>query len=173
MKKKFNFFRASTNELLMSDGTIRSDRDFTPSVKCYIRPVLDMSKSVDKTQQGFRDECDINTILRKMAKGVLPVERSVSYGDFASAPSFEQALTLINVAKDQFSSLSADTRARFNNDPARFLAFVNDPSNNEEMIKLGLASRHQDPLPDPVLTELQTLNKNLTPKVKKESSDSV
>lgn len=41
-------------------------------------------------------------------------------------------------------------RKRFANDPAEFLAFINDPENSQEAIKLGLAIEAvPEPTPEP------------------------
>ena len=45
------------------------------------------------------------------------------------------------LAQDMFESLPADIRTKFGNDPGRFLDFVEDPQNEEELIELGLKPR--------------------------------
>jgi phage internal scaffolding protein len=67
--------------------------------------------------------------------------------DLASAPEFQVAMGVIASANEAFDSLPANVRKRFSNDPAEFLAFFEDPGNQEEAIKLGLAERLPDPTP--------------------------
>ena len=93
------------------------------------------------TKQSFKDECDINNILKKYeTTGALPslILENPQYGDYSDVPAYQDALNIVMKAEDQFSSLSAKLRSRFDNDPAKFLAFVEDPNNREEMHELGL-----------------------------------
>lgn len=99
---------------------------------------------ITRTKQSFQDECDINNIMKKYEDtGILPgmIQQNPQYGEFADVPSYHEALNTIAHAHEQFEALSAHTRDRFDNDPAKFLAFVNNPKNGEELIKMGLAER--------------------------------
>jgi len=49
----------------------------------------------------------------------------------------------VNQAQASFQAQPATIRDRFRNNPAEFIKFVQDPQNQEELIKLGLASRKQ------------------------------
>ena len=51
---------------------------------------------VSRTQQSFRDECDINNILRKFnVTGQLPIGSvQPQYGDFSGITDYQSALTL-------------------------------------------------------------------------------
>ena len=98
------------------------------------------------TQQSFADECDINNIVaRYVTTGVLGDPLSVptnspQYGDFTSVADFHVAQTIIAEATQMFDLLPASIRKRFENDPAQLLAFMEDDSNREEAIKLGLVN---------------------------------
>lgn len=95
------------------------------------------------TKQSMKDECDLNIILKKyQSTGILPdmIKTDPQYGDFSAVPDYQSALDIINKAELQFSSLEAQVRIRFQNDPAEFLAFATDPKNSEELIKMGLAT---------------------------------
>jgi len=83
-----------------------------------------------RTLQHFKDECDINVILRRAeAAGrlqeVLAKPQEV-YGDTTSAPDFMAAQEIVLKANDQFMSLPADVRKLCDNDPAVFLEKVKD-----------------------------------------------
>ena len=97
-------------------------------------------KPISKAKQAHKDECDVNFIVRKAAKtGFLPQGRGTPlYGDFSSVPDYQEALSIVHAAEEQFSALPAVARERFGNDPAKFLEFVSDGKNAEEMAKLGL-----------------------------------
>jgi len=91
-------------------------------------------------QQQFRDESDINTILKQFnVTGQLPQGVSMpQYGDFSQVTDYHSALNLVIKANDSFMALPAHVRARFNNDAGALVDFVSDPSNKDEAEKLGL-----------------------------------
>lgn len=101
---------------------------------------IDCSGDEVLTKQEFAEECDINHIMKRYENfGVLPEAREGGlFGDFSDAPDFMAAQQLVVDATNAFMSLPAKIRARFDNDPAKVLAFVADPSNREEAIRLGM-----------------------------------
>lgn len=96
-----------------------------------------------KTQQQFRDEVDINTLVRRFGlTGSLPVNpRPPMVGDFADITDFQSAMNAVRNAEAGFMEFPADLRARFMNDPQRMLMFLADPANRDEAVKLGLVSK--------------------------------
>lgn len=106
----------------------------------YVSPGLDCSGDISLVQQHAKDECDINKIVEKHQRtGVLPVnQQQPVYGDFSSPVEFQEAMNIVNTAKAAFESLDAKVRKQFDNNPAEFLAFVDDPANAEELVKMGL-----------------------------------
>lgn len=92
------------------------------------------------TQQAHAGDCDINEIMRRSQNGSpLPVSSRVpQYGDFTSVPSPHEAFTFVARATEAFMTLDWKVRERFANDPAKMIAFLNDSSNRDEAIKLGL-----------------------------------
>lgn len=91
-------------------------------------------------QQQFLEESDINTIVNRFGlNGELPdVLRAPSYGDYTEISDFHSAMNAVKSAEANFMQMPADIRARFLNDPQRFLEFVSDDSNYDEARKLGL-----------------------------------
>jgi len=130
-----------------------------------------------RTKQSFQAECNINNIMRKHEKtGLLDhVAAHVGgYGDFITSDDYHSAQNRILEAQASFNSLPANLRADFNNSPAEFLSFAQDPANFDEMVSLGLAEALPitaadqaaaeaalaasggptiDPAPDPVVSE--------------------
>ena len=92
------------------------------------------------TQQHFKDETDINNILRQFnVTGLLPESPlSPRYGDFSGIGDYQSALNAVIAAESEFEALPAQIRARFNNDPAALIDFLDDDNNREEAVKLGL-----------------------------------
>jgi len=94
-------------------------------------------------QQHFKDECDINNILRQFnITGLLPeAPLSPRYGDFTGIGDYHTALNQVIAAEDEFMSLPAQIRARFENDPSQLIEFLNNPENRNEAIDLGLVNK--------------------------------
>ena len=93
------------------------------------------------TQQQFKEESDINTIVdRFMKSGVLPTPVNMpQYVDFEGIFDFQTAMNAVRVADENFMRMDAKVRARFNNSPQEFLEFFANPENIPEAIRLGLA----------------------------------
>lgn len=92
------------------------------------------------TQQHFKDETDINNILRQFnITGQLP-ENTLSprYGDFTGISDYQSALNAVIAAESEFDSLPAQIRARFNNNPEELINFIDNDQNYDEAVKLGL-----------------------------------
>lgn len=100
-----------------------------------------------RTKQAFHDECTISKIVERAEKtgdfSRLMDDGRALYGDFSNVPDYQEALNLVARAEEQFAGLSAQVRDRFNNEPAEFLAFMEDPKNASEAIRLGLAAPRQ------------------------------
>jgi len=97
-------------------------------------------------QQHFKDECDINNILRQFnVTGLLP-ETTISprYGDFSGITDYHTALNQVIAAENEFMALPATLRARFENDPALLIEFLENPENKNEAIKLGLVNKPEE-----------------------------
>ena len=99
------------------------------------------------TQQQFKEEADINTIVdRFMKSGVMPTPTNMpQYMDYEGVFDFQSAMNAVRAADDNFMRMDAKIRARFNNSPQEFLEFFANPENTEEAIRLGLA------IPQPVV----------------------
>lgn len=99
-------------------------------------------RSAGRTRQDDLERSNINNIVsRYHASGELP-ERdrdAFFYGDVSNMPDYATVFEIVDRARDGFiNSLSPELRARFDNDPAKFLDFTNDPANRNEMVELGL-----------------------------------
>jgi phage internal scaffolding protein len=94
-------------------------------------------------QQHFKEECDINTILQKFnITGLLP-ENTLSprYGDFTGIGDYHTAMNRVIAVQDEFEALPAQIRARFNNDPAQLIEFMENSENRPEAEELGLVEK--------------------------------
>lgn len=98
-------------------------------------------KGESRTVQSFKNECDINTILgRYLATGELPNinELPPQYLD-VSEMDFQAHQNVIADAMSLFNSLPSNIRTRFENDAGKFMGFIHDPKNRQELTEMGLA----------------------------------
>lgn len=121
------------------------------------RVQIEFDQDEGMTRQEFEPECEINNIMNKYQRtGVLThINRfGAMYGDF-DAVDFQTALQTIKDGEDMFAQLPSSTRKYFDNDPAAFMEFVNDPENIDKLVELGLAVKAPeqpvttDPVPNP------------------------
>lgn len=116
-----------------------------------------------RTKQSFKEECDINTLVERFAiTGEIPAADRVPLPiDVGTGMDFKDAMNQVVAARESFDQLPAKVRARFDNDPARFLDFVHedDPDNKLQLKKWGLLKPEEPkppldttaPLPDTTL----------------------
>jgi Chlamydia-phage Chp2 scaffold (Chlamy_scaf). len=118
----------------------------------YSRPVdpgLDCSGSPSMAKQEFKDDCNLNNIVRKYVQtGQLPESIIGTYDDFSDAPDFFAAQLVLARADAQFSAMPAEVRSRFDNDPGEFLEFLSDRANFAEARKMGLLSKESQDAAD-------------------------
>lgn len=103
--------------------------------------VQTLNTDPSKTQQQFKEQSDINKIMKKYhATGMINHlnGRPGRYGDFSNAKTYQDSLQTVINAQNSFQNLPSDVRKRFSNDPYEMLSFVNDPQNKQEAINLGL-----------------------------------
>lgn len=96
-----------------------------------------------KTQQHFRDECDVNNIINRFMKtGMLPqIQADFDFADVSDHMSFEESANLVAHVKEAFMELPSELRKRFDNDPAQVISFLADPANLDEAVQLGLLEK--------------------------------
>lgn len=95
------------------------------------------------TEQNHKAECEINTIIARYKRtGILPdMFRNVReghYGDFSKVGDFQTAQQQVKAAEAAFMDLPAEFRLKFQNDPVRFLDFVDNPENHDACVKMGI-----------------------------------
>lgn len=99
-----------------------------------------------RTKQSMAAATDINRMVERYQRsGVIPpvsIETPL-YGDFSDVPTYLDALNAVREAEANFMRLPAKIRARVENDPVRFMEFVTDPENADELVELGLATRDE------------------------------
>lgn len=103
-----------------------------------------------RTQQQFKDQNDVNVIMKKFANDPFAVDpmvfsrKQARYGDFTGAEDFHATMNRIIAAEEAFMALPSAVRSKFENDPAKLLEFINNSDNYDEAVKLGLIDRKED-----------------------------
>lgn len=117
------------------------------------------------TQQQFKDETNINTIVQRFGlTGEIPGDfKAPVSGSFEGVYDFHTAMNAVRQAEEAFMELPGHMRARFNHDPQALIDFVEDGQNLDEARKLGLLQPKPEVTRDAVqaIDELRT---TLTPK---------
>lgn len=114
------------------------------ALKSILEPGVDCSGDEDMTVQSFKNDVDINTIVRRF--GVvqeLPVgaPSAAAFGDFTGEADFHAMMNRVVEAQQGFGMLPARLRERFNNDPGKFMAYIHSSDNLEEAVELGILDR--------------------------------
>lgn len=115
-------------------------------------PVFSESGSQSLTQQQFKDEADINVILKRFQENPQPDLRTGEgprvplWGDFSSIPDVKSAHAIFQQAEASFCSLPSELRARFNNNPVEMLAFCE--SATPEKLKEVFGARAPEKKPE-------------------------
>ena len=100
------------------------------------------------THRSFENECNINKIMAQYQKtGSLAHVNLTSprYGVFDTVVDYQTSINLVMAAQDAFMQLPAVVRKQFDNDPSQFLKFMDDPSNADEIKRLGLTNKLDTP----------------------------
>lgn len=94
-----------------------------------------------KTRQSDAESADINVILERMGtQGIGPVFNPdvPRFLDISAVGDYRTALEQVRAARSYFFELDAEDRARFGNEPAKFLDAVNDPVQLAALIAEGI-----------------------------------
>lgn len=104
--------------------------------------VQTLNKEPSMAQQQYKDETDINNIIKRHG-GADAAYRALArgggvYADFSNLSDYQTMLHEVSRAQEAFLLLPAELRARFRNDPGELLQFVQNSSNYDEAVSLGL-----------------------------------
>ena len=167
-----------TNKLITEDSdAIKRDSDIhienRPSSSFSPRRV---SQSFDGVESlTVKSDMPMTSIRELLRRGSVPENpNEMTYGDFTDVVDYETVLQRVITAQESFDSLPAKVRDRFKNDPANLIEFLNDESNRDEAIKLGLINPPEKPA-GPSKGESpqapEPLKKKASEPLKKEPSD--
>lgn len=130
-------------ETLKEVGTCLIRSIYNRPYKQKIRP---MGESL--TQQQFTDEQNVNTIMKKYARtGIIGTglgTRTPQFGNYENQ-SFHEMETKLAQSVETFQNLPSAVRKRFDNNVGNLLDFIDDKSNYDEAVKMGLIPEPEKP----------------------------
>lgn len=97
-----------------------------------------------RTDPQYLKKCNVNSILAQHARtGNMThlTSKRGFYADVSGITNLSDSLMQVKKAQAEFFKVPAPIRAIFGNDMARFVDFVNDPSNLDKCIEMGLVPR--------------------------------
>ena len=130
---------------------------YAPTVRPTIACTDEDGNHDGRTEQHHIDTVNINNIIKRYKKtGLIEhvAQSAGQYGDYTTVNEYQQSLNLVKQAQENFMQVPAKIRTKFGNDPGRFFEFVTNPANQDEMIKMGLAT---DTRPQIAETENQSV----------------
>lgn len=107
-------------------------------------------KKPSMTQQHFKDDCDINVIVRRFNAGqinTMPLAMNEGfYADVSDLGSYQDANARVNSIKDYFSNLPSSVREKFNNSVDEFVAFASTSDSRSAFIEMGILEKPVEPV---------------------------
>lgn len=118
-----------------------------------VRRFQTVPEGASMTQKHQAKDTDINVIVARFGvTKTLPLRlNALNIGAFEDVFDFQSAQNALVSAKRAFMSIDADLRARFHNDPQKFMDFCLDKDNEAELRKLGLWKALTEPEPEKVM----------------------
>ena len=133
----------------------RSDNDISP------RRVQTVIEGDSMTEQSHKDACDIKNIMHKAEKTGMVAHIKHTQGqylDLVNRPDYHESMNQITQAQSMFETIPAGVRAKFENNPQKWMDFVTNEDNRESMIEQGFPTDHLPPVlddPEPVKVIVQ------------------
>jgi len=128
----------------MATTTRKSRKALTqyPRIHC-----TDFTECVSLTEQSHKDKCDINKIIDRFARTNTIDHISKYQASYDAIPADDLLTAQLKVQQgtQMFAELPSDIRSKFDQDPVKFLQFMQDPANKTEWQELGLAIPNQKP----------------------------
>ena len=98
-------------------------------------------KGIKPAKQEFKDDADLNSIMRKFQKSGSIDHAQIYQGTYgvASPHQLHEAMNLVTHADTMFNELPSSIRNKFKNNAVDFLEYVQNPANAEEAKSLGIS----------------------------------
>lgn len=104
------------------------------------KPALDFTNCESKVQENMAIETNINNIVDKMKRGVMPKVngKQPMFGDFTNVSDYHTMLNQVIETEQRFMKIDPKIRKRFDNDPQKLIEFLENAENFEEAYELGI-----------------------------------
>lgn len=102
--------------------------------------------------------CDINNIVKRFAQtGQMTHvrQRQALSGDYSEFGDLQANIDRVHQAQEMFDNLPSKVRSHFGNDPVKLVAFMSDPKNADEAVRLGFAKKRDSGQPPPAVPSPQ------------------
>lgn len=103
------------------------------------------------TQQEFKDECDMNLILKKYGVYAAANPPAAIYRDVSMGYDYVEAFNAVEEAKAAFAELPAEARRALGEDPIKLMTLSQTPEGIKELVKMGFG----DPKPTPEIAPIK------------------
>lgn len=139
--------QSSPNASFSFDGETGEFVDDTPQLHSFYFPgrvavTVDCGPEFGEgAKQSFKDECDINTILLGYARTGQLEHLNPAVPTFADLPDqidFQEALAIVEQSDQAFGFLPSQLRDHYQNNPAKFLEALHDPSEKDRLTEWGI-----------------------------------
>jgi len=112
---------------------------------------------VIRVEQSHRDEVNINNIVKRHGMDLIAKTAALQQFTYDNNPNndFQETMNMILKAKDSFSSVPSEIRKQFDNSPAKFMDFIHNEQNQQQLIDWGLAKAPETPQPIEVVVTNQ------------------
>ena len=114
---------------------------------------------VIRVEQSHKDEVNINNIVKRHGMDLIAQTAALQQFTYDDNPNndFQETMNMILKAKDSFSSIPSEIRKQFDNDPAKFMDFIHNGENQQQLIDWGLAKAPEKTQPvEVVVTNPET-----------------
>jgi len=112
------------------------------------RRVVTRNTEPSLTDQSQAKACDVNQIMiryKKTGQVTHLAKNQGVYADVSEIPDLTEALNKVSAATAAFETVPAYIRKLVDNDPVKFIEFLQNPQNDDLAIKLGLKVAKQKP----------------------------
>lgn len=113
-------------------------------------------KEPTRTKQDYKEECDINSIMRRYeATGVIShvSELQPFYADVSAYGDLQEAYAIMDKAEQAFMALPSALREELGHDPRNLVGYINNPANREKCIEFGIFNKPVTVVEKPVVVE--------------------
>jgi len=124
------------------------------------RVVIDSQLAIEngeenRTEQNHKGAVDINDIVAKQGVDRIAETLKVTALSYDTNPynNFQEMAEMVAIGNSAFESLPAKTRDEFENSAAKYMDFVQNPENREDLIKRGWI----EPAPEPDTSPIEVI----------------